>query len=91
MEFRFKKKGWNDILSVLTIDQCQGQQADIVILSLVRKPTRFLDKNRLNVALSRACQKMYFLCDKNLFVEASQNQAWECHLLAKDLLDLAGN
>jgi ATP-dependent exoDNAse (exonuclease V) alpha subunit len=70
----------------LTIDQCQGQEADIVILSLVRKPTRFLDKNRMNVALSRVRQMLYFLVDRALFAEASQNSGWDCGLLAKDLL-----
>ena len=47
-----KRANMKDPQSVLTIDQCQGQEADAVILSLVQKPTRFLTKNRLNVALS---------------------------------------
>jgi superfamily I DNA and/or RNA helicase len=75
----------------LTIDQCQGQEADIVIISMVQKPTRFLNKNRLNVALSRVRQKLYFLADKRQFREASGNANWDCSLLAKDLLQLAGN
>jgi superfamily I DNA and/or RNA helicase len=54
-------------VSVLTIDQCQGQEADVVILSLVRKPTRFLKKNRLNVALSRAREELYLLVDRAQF------------------------
>lgn len=48
---------------VLTIDQCQGQEADAVILSLVRKPTKFLNRNRLNVALSRVRKRLYILVD----------------------------
>jgi superfamily I DNA and/or RNA helicase len=72
----------------LTIDQCQGKEADIVAISLVKKPTRFLNKKRLNVALSRVRQKLYLVCDKNKFEEASRNSNWECFELAKDLLQL---
>ena len=85
IQFQLKKQGLERI-SVMTIDQCQGQEADIVMLSLVRKPTRFLDKNRMNVALSRVRQTLYFFVDKALFTEASRNSGWECDLLAKDLL-----
>lgn len=74
---------------VLTIDQCQGQEADTVILSLVQRPTRFLNKNRFNVALSRVRQNLYMLCDKKEFQQAARNSSWECNLLAKDLLQLA--
>jgi superfamily I DNA and/or RNA helicase len=38
--------------------QCQGQEADLVILSLVRKPTIFLNKNRMNVDLSRTRKEL---------------------------------
>jgi hypothetical protein len=71
---------------VLTIDQCQGQEADVVILSLVGKPTRFMNKNRLNVALSRVRQKLYFLVDKTLFREKARDTGWECDIMASDLL-----
>lgn len=54
MELRFKREGLEEFVS------CQGQEADVVILSLVRKPTKFLNKNRLNVALSRT-RKSYTL------------------------------
>ena len=38
-----------------TVDGAQGQEADVVIISLVKaKPSRFLDKRRLCVMLSRA-------------------------------------
>lgn len=75
-------------MSILTIDQCQGQEADIVILSLVQKPTRFLNKNRLNVALSRCRRKFFFLTDRRQFREAASNRQWDCALLAEDLLEL---
>ena len=72
---------------VLTIDQCQGQEADVVILSLVRKPTKFLNLNRLNVALSRVRQHLYVLVDKQKLREACHDSNWEARLLAGDLLD----
>ena len=59
-------EGMTDPPEVLTIDQCQGQEADIVILSLVQKPTRFLTINRLNVALSRVRKRLFVLVDKKI-------------------------
>jgi superfamily I DNA and/or RNA helicase len=88
IQFELKKQLAYEV-PVLTIDQCQGQEADIVILSLVQKPTRFLDKHRLNVALSRVRQKLYMLVDRKDFVAASSNVKWDCHLIAKDLLKLS--
>jgi hypothetical protein len=57
-----------------------------VILSLVRRPTRFLTKNRLNVALSRVCKKLYVLTDFKDFRAASSDNNWECAGLASDML-----
>ena len=76
---------------MFTIDQCQGREADLVFLSLTRRPTLFLNKNRFNVALSRVRQKLFFLCDQNEFEAAAMDASWECNLLAKDLLHLAAN
>jgi hypothetical protein len=89
LQFEFKKAGFQD-MSILTIDQCQGQEADVVIISLVQKPTRFLNKNRFNVALSRVRQRLYLLTDEKEFRRASQDSNWECHWMAQDLLQLAG-
>jgi superfamily I DNA and/or RNA helicase len=89
LQFEFKKAGFED-MSILTIDQCQGQEADVVIISLVQKPTRFLNKNRFNVALSRVRQRLYLLTDEKEFRRASQDSNWECHWMAQDLLQLAG-
>ena len=75
-------------VQVLTIDQCQGQEADYVILSLVQTHTMFLNKNRLNVALSRVRKKLWLLADRELFREASRNSKWECSLLSKDILEM---
>jgi superfamily I DNA and/or RNA helicase len=73
-------------IAVLTIDQCQGQEAELVILSLVRKPTRFLNKNRLNVAMSRTKKELIILCDRSKFHQASQDTSWECCYMAQDIL-----
>jgi superfamily I DNA and/or RNA helicase len=89
LQCRFKRNGYEDVL-ILTIDQCQKQESDIVIISLVQKPTRFLNKNRLNAALSRVREKLYLIADKMQFREASCNLKWDCSLLAKDLLEMAG-
>jgi superfamily I DNA and/or RNA helicase len=71
---------------VLTIDQCQGQEADFVICSLVQRPTRFLNMNRLNVALSRTRGKLVILGDKNEFRRAADNASWDGAKIAQDLL-----
>lgn len=72
-----------------TIDQCQGAESDIVVLSLVQKPTKFLNQNRFNVALSRVRQKLFLLCDKNQFKRAANDMSWDCASLAQELLQLA--
>ena len=87
MQSRLKKEPDKRHIDVLTIDQCQGQEADIVILSLVQKPTTFLNRNRLNVALSRVRKVFYLLVDRDQFQRASNAESsWECKLLARDLL-----
>lgn len=73
-------------VTVLTIDQCQGQEADAVIFSTVQKPTRFLNKNRLNVALSRVRKKLFVLVDKRKLRDACSNNKWDAALLASELI-----
>ena len=90
MQCEFEQSEYKDI-SVLTIDQCQGQEADFVLLSLVQKPTRFLNKNRLNVALSRVRKKLFFVADQQQFRRASGNSSWDCSTIAIDLLEMAGD
>lgn len=85
-EFQYQLKKRDMSFTVLTIDQCQGQEADAVILSLVRKPTQFLNKNRLNVALSRVRKKLYILVDKRNLKAACRNSRWESAPLASDLI-----
>ncbi|GKY95983.1 hypothetical protein MPSEU_000558800 [Mayamaea pseudoterrestris] len=76
-------------IPILTIDQCQGQEADIVLISLVQKPTSFLTLNRLNVALSRVRKRVYLVVDMEDFRQAARNVKWDCHLLANDLIEIA--
>lgn len=90
MQYEFERRGYKDI-SVLTVDQCQGQEADFVLLSLVQKPTRFLNKNRLNVALSRVRKTLYFVADQQQLRDASRNSSWDCSAIATDLLEMAGD
>ena len=84
---RGERKGLTIKASVLTIDQCQGQESDAVILSLVRRPTRFLNLNRLNVALSRVRRRLYVLGDfQDLQDACLNNKDWDGADLLADLL-----
>jgi hypothetical protein len=52
-------------VTVCTVDGAQGQEADVVIISLVKaKPSRFLDKRRLCVMLSRARRTLVLVGDR---------------------------
>lgn len=57
--------------AVATVDQYQGQQNDIVLLSLVRteRVGHLQDVRRLVVAFSRARRGLYVFCRKRLFLE----------------------
>jgi AAA domain len=87
LEVQLRKNGHTH-QPVRTIDQCQGQEADHVIWSLAQKPTRFLDKKRFNVAISRVRKKLYLVADKKEFQAACDNTNWESCWIAKDLLRL---
>ena len=69
--------------AISTVDQYQGQQNNIIILSLVRTKAvgHLRDIRRLVVALSRARLGLYILCRKNLFCN--------CHELKRALDQLA--
>jgi len=61
-----KKKQLSELLRVATVDNFQGEEAKIVIVSLVRsnreKKVGFLrTTNRINVLLSRAQYSMYLI------------------------------
>ena len=56
-------------LVLSTVDGAQGQESDVLIISLVkRQPSRFLDKRRLCVMLSRARQQVIFVGDRGSHV-----------------------
>ena len=66
------------LCEVHTIDAFQGHEADIVVLSLVRSSSDsgkntgvgfMSDRNRINVAITRAKERLYIVCDKALFLE----------------------
>lgn len=67
-----KRCAWNPLFKkpvVSTVDQFQGQQADYILLSLVRTKHvgHLRDVRRLIVALSRARLGMYVFCRFKLF------------------------
>ncbi len=58
--------------SISTVDQYQGQQNDIILLSLVRTKTvgHLRDIRRLVVAVSRARLGLYIFCREHLFCQS---------------------
>lgn len=66
----------NCCLQITTVDKFQGQQNDIILLSLVR--TRFVghlrDVRRLVVAMSRARLGLYVFCRRSLFEQCYELQ-----------------
>jgi len=55
-----------------TIDSFQGEEADIVFYSLVRRKGNIqflLDERRLNVAISRTREKLFFIGDVDFFAK----------------------
>jgi len=90
LQFTFKSHGYSrSSIPILTIDQCQGQEADYVFLSLVQKPTKFLTVNRFNVAISRVRKKLFLLANKEDLKNVSYHDCFECHFMLKDLLALS--
>jgi intron-binding protein aquarius len=69
--------------AISTVDQYQGQQNNIIILSLVRTKHvgHLRDIRRLVVAVSRARLGLYVLCRKDLFCN--------CHDLKRTMDQLA--
>jgi len=71
-QFQQLKDRLNEICKVVTVDACQGTEADAVFLSCVRSNTRknigfCRNKNRLCVALSRAKEALFIIGNKNTF------------------------
>ncbi|KAJ3272377.1 hypothetical protein HDV01_005560 [Terramyces sp. JEL0728] len=72
-----KRCAWNPLFktpTVSTVDQFQGQQADYILLSLVRTKHigHLRDVRRLIVALSRARLGLYVFCRFKLFAECAE-------------------
>ena len=68
----FNMESSNLNVEVCTVDRFQGQEADIVFLSMVRRRgVGFLDnRNRMNVALTRAKYQMVIVGDKRPFLRS---------------------
>jgi len=63
-----------DNLKIDTVDSFQGEEADIVIYSTVRTYGNImflLDERRLNVAISRTKEKLFFVGDREFFYKNS--------------------
>ena len=71
---RFKKD--NVDIRVSTVDWFQGQEADVVFLSMVRnKKVGFMNSpNRLNVAVTRAKHQMVIVGNRKFFLEQSSEE-----------------
>lgn len=85
-ESRFHKD--NCLIKLHTVDKFQGQEADIVFLSMVQNQRDgFMDSpNRLNVAITRARYQFVILGDYDYFSQSSQIKT-----RSEDLAELAKN
>lgn len=74
----FQLDNFNSTIDVCTVDRFQGHEADIVLLSFVRSRLHrgigFLDnKNRLNVAITRARFQLISFADKDFMSKRGTN------------------
>lgn len=85
-ESRFRKE--NCQIKLHTVDKFQGQEADIVFLSMVQNQRDgFMDSpNRLNVAITRARYQFVILGDYDYFSQNGQSKT-----RSEDLAELAKN
>lgn len=74
--FSYTKEKYKINIKLHTVDKFQGQEADIVFLSMVQnRRDGFLDSpNRLNVALTRAKFQLVILGDHEYFLEKSKSK-----------------
>lgn len=77
---------WKDRLEVLTVDKSQGNQADVVILDMVRTETvGFMDNpQRLNVAITRARQAEIIVMNPKMTTRPSGQETTYTSQLWKD-------
>lgn len=74
-----------------TVDSFQGQEADIVIYSVVRTKGRLdfvLDRRRLNVAISRTRENLYFIGHKEYLYNA---ETYETKNYFREIIDYIRN
>lgn len=73
-KYNFKKNGIE--VSLNTVDKFQGQEADVVYLSMVQNyRVGFLDSvNRMNVAITRAKDKLIIFGNKKFFQEQNDSE-----------------
>ena len=71
-----KQRAGNVRVKIATVDYIQGQEADVVFMSMVRqKKIGFMDTpNRLNVAITRAKHLMVFVGNKDLFAGSNSTK-----------------
>ena len=72
-----------------TVDSFQGEEADIIIYSTVKtygNISFLIDKKRLNVAISRTKENLFFVGKKNFFYNAKTKKD-EVNLF-KEIIDL---
>ena len=75
-------------LKIDTVDSFQGEEADIIIYSTVKtygNISFLIDKKRLNVAISRTKENLFFVGNQNFFYNAKTKKG-EVNLF-KEIID----
>ena len=72
------------VVDVYTIDKSQGQERDVIILSMVRSNAKghlgfITDRRRINVALTRARDGLIIVCNTRMLLE--DKRTWYSYLL----------
>lgn len=77
---RIHESSVKNMVRMATVDNFQGEESDIIIISLVRNGPRgigFLkDANRINVLLSRAKHGMYLLGNEKALCRSNHSKMW---------------
>ena len=80
-------------LKIDTVDSFQGEEADIIIYSTVKtygNISFLIDKKRLNVAISRTKENLFFVGKKNFF-KSIRNKNSEVNLFSKIISFIENN
>ena len=72
------------VVDVYTIDKSQGQERDVIILSMVRSNAKghlgfITDRRRINVALTRARDGLIIVCNTRMLLE--DKRTWYSYLV----------